>query len=331
VLKALADLGVPLVTTNYDGLMEQVTGRPAVTWREGALVEQVVRGNKNAMLHLHGHWEDPPSVVLGIRSYEQVLGSVHAEAMRKALAATRVLVFLGFGAGLGDPTCLPLPGPLACRCVWLLTGIPWRTNWKYRERGYHHLFSDAGAIVANLLAVAAAAGWGARVLLGFVDQEVAALLDIGEPEEYRLALVTVAAPTVAEPTGSPPLGAISPRTRPLSRSPRGYAWSPPSSAQVNSPAPRRSAPGATRPADSGPSLRPGRFRWGDASQARAATDTIETVILRRGSTRRFARHPIPRGALHWAMAATTRPVPAISSHRRRRCWSTSWPCTRWRG
>jgi hypothetical protein len=32
-----------------------------------------------------------------------MLGSVHAEAMRKALAATRELVFVGFGAGLGDP------------------------------------------------------------------------------------------------------------------------------------------------------------------------------------------------------------------------------------
>jgi hypothetical protein len=42
---------------------------------------------------------------------------------------------------------------------------------------------------------------------------------------------------------------------------------------------------------------------------RAATETIEAVILRRGSTRRFARHPLPRGALGWAMAAATRAVP----------------------
>jgi SagB-type dehydrogenase family enzyme len=81
----------------------------------------------------------------------------------------------------------------------VLTGIPWRTTWKYRERGYRHLFWDAGAIVANLLVVAAAAGWDARVLVGFVDQEVAGLLGIGEPEEYLLGLVTVAAPAAAEP------------------------------------------------------------------------------------------------------------------------------------
>jgi nitroreductase len=141
----------------------------------------------------------------------------------------------------------------------VLTGIPWRTTWKYRERGYRHLFWDAGAIVANLLAVAAAAGLKTRVLLGFVDQEVSGLLGIGQPEEYPLALITVEAPAVAAATGSPPLGPISPRTRPLSRSPRGYPLVTAASAPASSPAPRRSAPGATRPAGSGPSRRPGRF------------------------------------------------------------------------
>ncbi len=76
--------------------------------------------------------------------------------------------------------CLPL-------CL-VLTGIPWRTTWKYGQRGWRHLFWDAGAIVANLLAVAAAAGWGARVLLGFVDEEVSGLVGIGEPEEYPLCV-----------------------------------------------------------------------------------------------------------------------------------------------
>jgi hypothetical protein len=103
VLQALAALAVPLATTNYDGLLEGVTGRPAVTWRQGALVEQVVRGDTQAILHLHGHWQDPASVVLGVRSYEAVLGDAHAEAMRKALASTRTLVFVGCGAGLADP------------------------------------------------------------------------------------------------------------------------------------------------------------------------------------------------------------------------------------
>jgi SagB-type dehydrogenase family enzyme len=141
----------------------------------------------------------------------------------------------------------------------VLTSIPWRTTWKYRERGYRHLFWDAGAIVANLLAVATVAGWDARVLVGFVDGEVSALLGIGAPEEYPLALVTVAAPAATAATASPPLAPISPRTRPLSRSPRGYPLAPPPNAPAICLAPRRSAPGAGRPTGSGRSMRPGRL------------------------------------------------------------------------
>jgi SagB-type dehydrogenase family enzyme len=193
-------------------------------------------------------------------------------------------------------------------CV-VLTGIPWRTTWKYGQRGWRHLFWDAGAIVANLLAVAAAAGWDARVLLGFVDQEVAGLVGIGEPEEYPIALVTVEAPTVSEPADSPPLGPISPRTWPLSPSPRSYplltaaqgAGELPSAAAVTAWRDQASRLPA-QPATRSPSA-------GDGGQAGAATDTIEAVILRRGSTRRFARHPMPHDVLRWAMAAATRPVP----------------------
>jgi hypothetical protein len=142
----------------------------------------------------------------------------------------------------------------------VLTGIPWRTTWKYRERGYRHLFWDAGAIVANLLAVAAAAGWDARVLLGFVDPEVAGLLGLGEPEEYPLALVTVAAPAAAEPTGSPLLEPISHGRGRCHAGRAATRWSPASSASVRCPAPRRSVSGAARPADSGPSPRAGRLQ-----------------------------------------------------------------------
>jgi len=191
----------------------------------------------------------------------------------------------------------------------VLTGIPWRTTWKYRERGYRHLFWDAGAIVVNLLALAAAAGWDARVLVGFVDGEVSGLLGIGEPEEYPLALVTVAAPAAGPATGSPPLGPISPRTRPLSRSPRNYPLGAAAQragelASAEAVSAWRSKASSLRAQPATPTL-----PAADAPAAHAATDTIETVILRRGSTRRFVRHPIPRGALSWAMAAATRAVP----------------------
>jgi Nitroreductase family len=222
---------------------------------------------------------------------ELVLRRLQAGDFRGRLAASAAEPAIA-----GVPLCL------------VLTGIPWRTTWKYGQRGWRHRFWDAGAIVANLLAVAAAAGWGARVLLGFVDQEVAGLVGIGEPEEYPLVLVTVEAPAVSQPADRPPLGPISPRTWPLSRSPRSYPRI--SAAQRAGELPSATAVTAWRDQASRLPAQPATPPpAGDAGQAGAATDTIEAVILRRGSTRRFARAPLPRGALRWAIAAATRPVP----------------------
>jgi hypothetical protein len=103
VLDAIRGLGLPIATTNYDGLLEEVTGLRPVTWREGERVERVIRGDEEAILHLHGFWAEPESVVLGIRSYEQVLGDAHAQTMMRAIRATRGLLFIGCGAGIADP------------------------------------------------------------------------------------------------------------------------------------------------------------------------------------------------------------------------------------
>ncbi|HEV2712451.1 MAG TPA: SagB/ThcOx family dehydrogenase [Gaiellaceae bacterium] len=69
--------------------------------------------------------------------------------------------------------------------VLALTGILWRTAWKYGARGYRHLFWDAGTMLANLLELAGEA----RVLTGFVDEEVNAVLGVDGVDETALALV----------------------------------------------------------------------------------------------------------------------------------------------
>lgn len=103
VLEAFRDLGAPIATTNYDDLIEEVISRPAVTWRAGAEVERVLRQDDPGVLHLHGDWKEPESVILGIRSYEQVLGNAHAQIIQKALCTMNTLVFVGCGDGLADP------------------------------------------------------------------------------------------------------------------------------------------------------------------------------------------------------------------------------------
>jgi SagB-type dehydrogenase family enzyme len=72
--------------------------------------------------------------------------------------------------------------------VLALTGILWRTAWKYGARGYRHLFWDAGTMLANLLELAPGK---ARVLTGFVDDEVNAVLGVDGVDEAALALLQV--------------------------------------------------------------------------------------------------------------------------------------------
>lgn len=103
VINALHGLGLQIATTNYDGLIEEVTGLPAVTWMEGSKVERVIRGEDKGVLHLHGHWERPESVILGLHSYEQVMSNAHAQTVLRALQTMKTLLFVGFGAGLKDP------------------------------------------------------------------------------------------------------------------------------------------------------------------------------------------------------------------------------------
>src|SRR5205807_2911331 len=56
----------------------------------------------------------------------------------------------------------------------VVTGIPWRTGWKYAERGFRHLYWDAGTMLANLLAIT----HDACVHLDFDDAAVARLVGV---------------------------------------------------------------------------------------------------------------------------------------------------------
>lgn len=103
VLQALARLGVPMATTNYDGLIEWVHGLQPLTWRHAAAVDEWFTGRQPGVLHLHGHFRETESVVLGRASYEEVLADGHAQNVLRMLWQQRTLLFVGVGDGLEDP------------------------------------------------------------------------------------------------------------------------------------------------------------------------------------------------------------------------------------
>lgn len=108
VLRSLVDLQIPIATTNYDSLIEKVSGgtlKPLIWNADNTHVIQRILSSdeRGYVLHLHGHWEDALSVVLGIADYQRHLDNTLAQFVQQSLAATYRLVFIGCGAGLSDP------------------------------------------------------------------------------------------------------------------------------------------------------------------------------------------------------------------------------------
>src|SRR5271169_6284051 len=82
-----------------------------------------------------------------------------------------------------EPRVANAPATIVC------TGTYWRNAWKYQARTYRHFGWDNGTLLANMLAVAAASGLSAEIVLGFVDGEVNRLLDLDARREVSLWLV----------------------------------------------------------------------------------------------------------------------------------------------
>ena len=162
------------------------------------------------------------------------------------------------------------PAPRAGAPAIVMTGIPWRTGWRYRERGYRHIYWDAGTVLAHMLAAADSAGIAARLYTGFPDAQVAALVGADRVHELPVAVVALGdeAPAI-KPAGPAVAGEVdaAPMEFPLVTATQrageqdvlGDSW------------------------DSGvPVVTPAR-----------SADPVEEVVLRRGSQRRMD----PRRAL----------------------------------
>lgn len=139
-------------------------------------------------------------------------GVYHYHPKLVALRPLRLGDLRGFlsAATANDPAIVSAPVTL------VLTGIPWRTMWKYEARGYRHLYWDGGMILANLFKVCEPIGIPAELRLGFVDEAVDRLLGVDGHHEVSLALVALARGSEVGGTlgDLPP---IEPRVDPLSR------------------------------------------------------------------------------------------------------------------
>jgi hypothetical protein len=72
LLQQIANLPGLVATLNYDHLLDEATGRRAITWQDANAVQEALRAPREAILHLHGEYRKPESVVLGVESYQKV-------------------------------------------------------------------------------------------------------------------------------------------------------------------------------------------------------------------------------------------------------------------
>jgi len=177
--------------------------------------------------------------------------------------------------------------------IVICTGTYWRNAWKYQERTYRHFGWDNGTILANLLAVSMSLKLPAKIICGFVDDAVNRLLDVEPDREVAFSLIPIGHVTDPPPPALHPVTPLGLETVPLSRREVDYpamramhaASSLLSPEDVASWRGAKLAARANQPAVALISLRP----LGDTEIPK---DSTEHVILRRGSTRRFAREPI---------------------------------------
>jgi hypothetical protein len=95
------------------------------------------------------------------------------------------------------------PPPRAGGLAVVVTGVPWRTGWRYRERGYRHVYWDAGTMLAQLLALADSAGLTAELYTRFPDVGVAALVGADRVHELPVAVVGLDGAAPAVEAGGP--------------------------------------------------------------------------------------------------------------------------------
>ena len=182
----------------------------------------------------------------------------------------------------------------------------WRNAWKYQARTYRHCFWDSGTILANLLAMAEAHEVPARLVVGFEDAALSSLLSLDDLREGALSLVALGRDQATRPAPPPEVKPLHLDTEPLSETEVDYPAIREMHAASSLTAPgqaaewRRGQAATQVPAPAGKV-----FQLLPLAEADASTDSIERVIVRRGSTREFALEAITIAQLSTILLTAT--------------------------
>ena len=181
-----------------------------------------------------------------------------------------------------EPAVAHAPATVIC------TGTYWRNAWKYQARTYRHFGWDNGTLLANMLAVSAGSGLPAEIVLGFVDTEVNQLLDLDTRREVSLCLVPIGRTSESPLPATREAPALGLETIPLSRREVEY----PAMLEMHDASSLESEEEllqwrGNQPILSSSAVAGGAVPLQSLPEEKKPKDTVEQVILRRGSTRTF--------------------------------------------
>ncbi len=233
-------------------------------------------------------------------------GVYHFNPLDLALVQIRAGDWRAELAAMSDESVSSAPATIG------FSSLAWRNAWKYEARSYRHWFWDGGVIAANLLAVSASMGLEARIVAGFVDASVNQLLAVKEGKEAAVFLAPVGLGH-ASPEGwtLKTVGMIAPKVRPVSKDETEYPeiWSLHQASSLGDPNEvkawvqnRRNEHVDEKP--SGPT-----FPLVSEQAGSSNGEMLGDVVLRRGSTRRFARSPVEFSQLSTILRSSARPLP----------------------
>jgi SagB-type dehydrogenase family enzyme len=206
----------------------------------------------------------------------------------------------------GEPSVAQAPA------IIVTTSVYWRNSWKYQARAYRHAYWDSGTVLANLLAVAAARRVPVKVVSAFVDAPVNRLLDLDDQREVALQLVPLGHSSGSLAPPPPEVAPLEMEVAPYSRREVDY----PAMREMHA-ASSLASPEEARDLWENP---PPLSRLEPRGQlfplapieigGELPSDTIEEVIQRRGSSRRFRRAAITYPQLSTMLERATRGVAA---------------------
>ena len=256
-----------------------ITKRLSYTWGEAYFRAAACTG---ALYHIELYvvCGDLPGLAAGVYHFEPQLNAL--KRLRQG-DYRRVLV----DASGDEPNVVHAPA------ILVYSDVFWRNAIKYQAREYRHAFWDNGTILAHTLAMASNHDLPAKVVAGFVDQSVNELLGLNTEKEVALTLVPVGY-TSAETAGpAPEVESLSLAVKPISN----YEIDFPAIREMHHASAlmqpeevvewRGRPPGPDIPASEGQ-----LYQLQPHSEAEMPQDPIESVIIRRGSTRQYAPVPI---------------------------------------